>query len=228
MNTSASRILLVLTVGGLIGLSCEKPATPNVAPAITSFNLPDTVRAWSEETLSCTASDPDSDEISYNWTCSAGSLRSSTRATAVWFAPFSSGSATITLTVRDDSGASNTKNGTVVVLPVTTTLIDWSGLVEAGDYRQWATGYIYAGYTVSGSFSVDAHDITFMMMTTANYEVWRLGYPSYRALIEVDSSMGSNFSVVVPKTDKYSFILDNTHHAHTDSSAHLFVQLTTP
>jgi hypothetical protein len=227
MNQFASRIMILFVIGGLIGLSCDKPTTPNSAPTITALALPDTVDASGDATLTCTASDPDSGALAYEWTCSAGSLVPTTGTAVVWTAPESSGSATITVTVRDDSAASDTASGTVAIKAVTATIIDWNGLVEAGDYKLWSSSYLPAGYTVHGSFSVDAHDITFLMLDSTNYQLWRFD-SSYTALIEVKESPGSGFSAVVPMRAGYHFIMDNRYNVYTDSSAHLLVQTTSP
>ena len=225
MNQVAIRILLVLTVGGLIGLSCTK-STPNRPPTITSLDLPDSVNASSDDTLNCVASDPDGGAISYNWTCSAGSIVPRTGAMVVWYAPESSGTATITVTVVDDSGASDTASGTAVVTPDTTTIFDWYGTVAAGDIELLTRSHITAGYTVSGSFSVVAHRMSFLVLDSSNYASWRFNQ-SYNAVVEVDTSAGSNFSAVIPATGAYHFILDNTYNAEADS-AHLFVRQASP
>ena len=227
MNQFAGRIMIVLIIGGLISLSCEEPTTPNRAPTITALALPDTIDASGDATLICTASDPDSGALAYEWTCSAGTLVPTTGVAVVWTAPESSGSATITVTVRDDSAASDTASGTVAIKAVTATFIDWDGMVEAGDYKLWSSNYIPGGYTVHGSFSVDAHDITFLMLDSANYQLWRFD-SSYTALVKVEQSAGSGFSVVAPMGAGYHFILDNRYNVYTDSSAHLLVQTTSP
>jgi hypothetical protein len=226
MNKFAIRIMLVLTIGGLVGLSCDKPSTPNRAPTITSLVLPDSVGAGNDETLNCIASDPDSTALAYNWTCSSGLLQSTTGSTVVWTAPDSSGTATISVTVLDDSGASDAGSGTVTVNPVTTTILDWDGSVAAGDARIW-TSTIPANYAVSGSFSAGDQDITFLMLDAYNYQRWR-NDSSYTAMAEIENSAGSDFSAMVSATGAYHFILDNTDNADADSSAHLFVQQTSP
>jgi hypothetical protein len=224
MNTFVSRIMLVLTVGGLIGLSCKQ--TPNRAPIITSLDLPDSVNATVDATFSCTASDSDGDPLAYDWTCSTGLLQSKTGTAVEWTAPESSGVATITVTVTDTCGASDTSSGTVIVNPVTAIIVDWHGAVAAGDIGLW-TSSILAGYTVSGSFSAVGQDITFLMLDSSNYESWRFAQP-YDALVKVEKSAGSDFSTVVPTNGVYRFVLDNTYNATADTSVHLFVERTSP
>ena len=164
--------------------------------------------------------------MSYNWTCSSGALWSTTGSAVVWTAPDTSGAATMTVIVRDSSGASDTASGTVTVNPIIATIIDWDSLVAAGDIRIW-TSSIPAGYTVSGSFSVAGQDITFLVLDSSNYQSWR-NDSSYVAMIKVDSSAGSSFSTVVPTRGFYHFILDNTYNVSADTAVHLFVQTTSP
>lgn len=227
MKAAAYRIMLALAVGGLVVLGCEQATHPNRAPTITALDIPTEIDASLDATLRCTATDPDTDALAYNWTCSAGDLQSTTGSAVVWTAPESSGTATITVTVRDDSGAADTMSGTVAINAVTTTLVDWTGEVAGGDYRFWSSSYIPARYTVSGSFSAQPLDITFLMLDSANYQKWRFLQP-YDAVIKVEQSTGSNFSAVVTVGTGYHFILDNMHNTGADTAVHLVVQQTSP
>jgi len=226
MNKPASLIIPVLTIAALAVLSCEPAPTSNSAPTITALTLPTEVDAGVDATFSCTATDPDSEALAYNWTCSSGLLQSATGSTVVWTAPETSGTAAITVTVFDDSGASDTASGTVTVKPVTTTIVDWSGVVAAGDY-ELQTRYIWAGHAISGSFSAAGQTITFLVLDSINYPGWR-GSQSYSALVKVDSSPGSDFSAVIPADGNYHFILDNMYNTAADTAVHLLVQRTSP
>jgi hypothetical protein len=62
--------------------------------------------------LTCVASDPDGDELSYEWSSSGGDV-SGTGAVAKWIAPEEAGIYDITVVVSDDYGRSDTK-----VLPI--------------------------------------------------------------------------------------------------------------
>jgi hypothetical protein len=68
MNTPVIRIIVLVCIVGLVGLSCKTPAVNN-APTITALDLPSSVEAGNDATFSCTASDPDGDVLTYNWTC---------------------------------------------------------------------------------------------------------------------------------------------------------------
>ena len=227
MNKPVSRIIVMLIVAGLVGLSCKQTPPVNSAPTITALDLPDSVDAGNDATFTCTATDPDGDPLGYNWTSSAGLLQSKTGTAVVWTAPDTSGAATITVMVQDSSGASDTSSGTVTVNPITTTIIDWDGSVAAGDIQLW-TSNIRAGYTASGSFSVDGgQDITFLVLDSTNYQSWRFNQ-SYDALVKVERSAGASFSAVVPTMGLYHFILDNMYNVSADTAVHLFVQTTSP
>lgn len=227
MRAFAYRIMLVLAAGGLVVLGCKQTAHPNHAPIITALDLPSEIDASVDATVSCTASDPDTDALAYNWTCTAGEFQSTTGSAVVWTAPESSGTVTMTVTVRDDSGAADTMSGTIVVKAVTTVLFDWTGAVNGGDYKLLSSSYIPAGYTVSGSFSASPLDITFLMLDSANYQRWRLD-SSYVALAKVERSAGSDFSAVITAGAGYHFILDNQYNVNPDTTVHLLVRQTSP
>jgi hypothetical protein len=227
MRAFAYRIVLVLTVVGLVVPGCKPNTNPNDAPTITSLELPSEIDASVDATLRCTASDPDTDALAYHWMCTAGDFQSTTGSAVVWTAPESSGTATITVTVQDDSGAADTMSGTIVVNAVTTTLVDWTGAVDGGDYKLFSSGYIPARYTVSGSFSARPLDITFLMLDSANYAKWRFLQP-YEAIIKVEQSTGSSFSAAIAVGNGYHFILDNQYNVAPDTSVHLLIQQTSP
>jgi len=227
MNTSVIRVTALLFIVGLVVLSCEETPAENHAPTITALELPTNVNAGTDATFSCTASDPDGDPLSYNWTCSSGSLQSTTGSAVYWTSPETSGVATIAVMVRDSSGASDSSSGTVTVDKIVSTIIDWDGAVDGYSFQQWYIK-VLTGYTVSGSFSADGQDITFLVLDDANYQKWQFQDTTYEGLVRVDSSAGSDFSAVVPATAFYHFILDNQYKATADTTVHLLVQSTSP
>ena len=225
MNTPVIRIAVLVCIVGLVGLSC-KTAAVNQAPTITGLNMPDSVDAGNDATFSCTASDPDGDPLTYDWTCSSGSLLSTTAKTVGWTAPETSGAVTIAVVVRDSSGASDTSSGTVTVDPLVTTIIEWDSAVAALSYRIWHQ-YVPAGYTVSGSFSAGGQFITFLVLDSLDYQKWGFHLP-YTGMVKVDSSAGSSFSTVIPATALYHFVLDNQYNDSAVTAVHLTVQTTSP
>jgi hypothetical protein len=81
----------------------------NNAPTITSL-IADAVWTTASGSLqvTCTASDPDGDELSYDWTASAGHI-SGTGAAVNWTAPQAVGEYDVTVVVGDGHGGSATK-----------------------------------------------------------------------------------------------------------------------
>jgi len=159
VSVSAAAITYTLLVfGGTVGLNCHKA---NQNPVIEALNAPSSVDAGANATLSCSASDPDGDALTYNWTCTSGSLSSASGASVTWTAPGTSGSSTVNITVHDGRGGSDARGKSITVSPVTTTIIDWDGQVAARQALYW-TNYIQSGYRISGNLSVDNYDISFL------------------------------------------------------------------
>jgi len=218
-------IFIILTALLSFLLSC-KSILPNRPPVIEDISGPDAIGVDGNVTLRCIASDPDKDPLDYAWTCTAGILSSSTGQVVVWYAPGASGSATVSVTVRDGRGGSDTRSKTITINRVTTTVIDWDGQILAGYYVYWPE-YFQAGYTVSGNFWVDYYDINFLILDAANYENW-CNNQSYQYVVRISRSAGSSFSATIPTSGNYYVILDNTFSIFTDKFAHLFLQKTSP
>jgi hypothetical protein len=89
---------------------------PNTAPTIESLVAD---AAWTLPSgsiqLTCDASDPDNDELSYEWTATGGVI-SGTGAAVNWTAPQEVGVYYITVVVRDRHGASDTRTLPVSVV----------------------------------------------------------------------------------------------------------------
>jgi hypothetical protein len=226
MNMTVIRIVVLLFIAGLVGFNCESPGE-NHDPTITALDLPDSVEVGTDATFSCTASDPDGDVLSYNWTSSRGTLLSTTTKTVGWTAPGTSGTSIITVVVQDSSGASDTSSGTVAVTPLVQTIIDWDGPVDAYSVQVWHKS-IPAGYTVSGSFTANGQLITFLVLDSANYTRWGFPDSAYVGLFEADSSLGANFQATIPQLGIYHFVLDNLHGKSAVSAVHLTVQSSSP
>jgi len=76
----------------------------NHPPVIESLNAePSPVRQGNTATITCVASDPDGDELSYLWSASRGNV-SGEGSTVTWTSPNGCGSFTIGLTVEDGRG----------------------------------------------------------------------------------------------------------------------------
>lgn len=79
----------------------EVTEAPNLPPVISHLAAdPSTVTAEGAVSLTCIASDADGDSLSYEWTCTGGSI-TGTGSTEIWTAPSAAGEYTVTCTVSD-------------------------------------------------------------------------------------------------------------------------------
>jgi hypothetical protein len=94
--------VVVVTTVLLLSLSCT--TSTNNQPIITGLE-PDAegVVPLGNLQVVCTASDPDGDELSYDWSASAGEI-DGTGDTVTWVAPASEGSYSVTVEVTDGRG----------------------------------------------------------------------------------------------------------------------------
>lgn len=84
------------------------PMLANHQPAIISVGAqPENVIPSGNCQILCDATDPDGDELSYNWSASGGEITEQ-GATVIWTAPYLQGSYNITLTVTDGRGGEDT------------------------------------------------------------------------------------------------------------------------
>lgn len=90
-----------------ITIIMEASDAPNSAPVIVSLTAdPDEVLLSGTSTVTCIAYDPDAEQITYEWSCSDGSL-SGTGASAEWTAPAYPDSCTVTCIVKDASDSTS-------------------------------------------------------------------------------------------------------------------------
>lgn len=199
---------------------------PNRPPAIQEVRGSASVSAGSNASYECIASDPDGDSLTYSWTCTRGRLSSSSGRTVIWTAPDSSCSAVLTVEVRDGRGGRASDVKPVTVTRVYRTHLDTSGVyIAAGGSAAWYMT-VKAGYTAYGNFSVPQHGITFMVVDSVNYYRW-YNRQSYSYLVRYYDSGGTAYSVVIPTTRRYYFVLDNRHSLVTPKYASLSIKTMT-
>jgi hypothetical protein len=215
-------LLLAVTVGLIV--RCAKQNRP---PQIASISGPDSIQADGNCALTCNASDPDGDSLTYAWTCERGHCTPATGRTVNWYAPDTSGNVIIIATVQDPHGATDQSTKMISVTRVTTTHLDTNGIYIPAGSSQAFYLTCKVGHTASGSFSVPQYGITFMVLDSSNYDKW-VNNQTYTYLVQYYKSAGSSYSVVIPATQCYYFLLDNTFSILTPKYASLSIYTTTP
>lgn len=150
-------IVLAIIIA-IAGTSCKKDAA-NSSPVITSVLVnPGSVNANSTATVTVTATDPDGDGLTYSYTPNGGAI-SGSGASAVWTAPSTEGSYSVSVTVTDGKGGSATMSGSLVVLPtaayipvfsstsiaIDATTIDFYITCTSDDYNLVKVDVVYPG-----------------------------------------------------------------------------------
>lgn len=91
------------------------PAPVNNPPVISSLTADQqVVQPSGKVLLTCLASDPESDNLSYNWTASGGVLEGSANSVS-WIAPNNPGSYKVTVTVSDGKGGSARQDALITI-----------------------------------------------------------------------------------------------------------------
>jgi len=102
--------------GGITQATLALSVVSNLDPVISSLVAdPATVQPNASSTITCVASDPDSDVLNYSWKASGGSITGA-GSTVTWIAPGIVGQFTITVTVDDGRGGQTGDNASVTVL----------------------------------------------------------------------------------------------------------------
>jgi hypothetical protein len=112
-------VVLLVAVTVAAGACTSKKA--NQSPTIGSLvAVPTSLVPGGGSTVTCTASDPDGDTLSYAWTCNGGAV-SGTGAQVTWVAPSAANSYSVTVTVSDGKGGTvNSSVSVAVAVPTPT------------------------------------------------------------------------------------------------------------
>lgn len=114
MKDKLIRIALV-TAGAVLLLASSCTTATNRLPAITDLEAgAEWIAPSSSIQLTCTASDPDGDELNYEWTATGGAI-SGIGAAVNWTAPGEVGMYDITVMIDDGHGGSDTAFLTLTV-----------------------------------------------------------------------------------------------------------------
>ncbi len=231
--------LLTLTLCCMIGLTCKpggrglRGLLPNHSPVIAGLSGPSSVAVGDTAVLTCNAKDPDGDRLSFSWSCTNGTLSSASGPSTAWMPPGVSGSASVTVTVRDGRGGTDTQTRTMSVRQATADVLNWNGAVKARDYATWDSR-LPEGARLNGTFSVDVHDINVYVFDDENYSRFRANNPRMRTgqkstpLVSRERMEHGAFEVVVPHAGVYHIVLDNRYSWTTDKFCHIIVKATSP
>jgi hypothetical protein len=114
MNKRRLPIIIGIVVVVVVLVVVFDTLLANHQPAIASLTAPERVVPSGSCQIVCNATDRDGDDLSYNWSASAGELNGE-GASVTWIAPDSIGSYNITVTVTDGRGNNITQQRTIVV-----------------------------------------------------------------------------------------------------------------
>ena len=167
----------------------------NHRPAIASIEAePGPVLPSESCQIVCTASDPDGDELSYNWSASGGEINGE-GATVTWTAPNSAGSYNVTVTVTDGRGGEVMNQVTITVRankpPYITSLVadaDW--ITPSGSIQVTCTASDPDGDELSYEWSTTGGNIT----GTGSEVIWTAPEEvgMYDITVVVEDSQGKN------------------------------------
>ena len=140
--------ITVKVIDGLGGEDIDSVAIAvrtNDAPAIVGLTAD---AGWTTPSgnlqLTCTASDPDEDELSYDWSASGGDI-SGTGPAVSWTAPETTGTYNLTVVVKDTYGDSATRTMTVSVLTGQPPIIETLLITAEHCYLKQYSGGHYVG-----------------------------------------------------------------------------------
>jgi predicted DCC family thiol-disulfide oxidoreductase YuxK len=216
----------IFVVGCKPGGGGLRTLLPNHNPVVATLSAPSSADVGDTATLTCDASDPDRDPLTFSWSCSDGKLSSMSGQSTTWSTPDVSGSAQITVTVRDGRGGMDTQTRTVGIRQVIAEILNWNGAVRARDYATWDSR-LPAGSKLNGSFSVDVHDINLFVFDDEGYARFRNGLSS-SPLVRRERMEHGSFEVVIPHEGLYHIVVDNRYSWFTDKFCRIVVKATSP
>jgi len=102
-------IVVVITLLSLAG--CSQNSLPQLTNLVAQ---PASIARGEASSLTCEASDPDGDTLTYSWTSTGGSI-SGTGSTVTWTAPATVGTYTVTVSVSDGKEGTATRSVSITV-----------------------------------------------------------------------------------------------------------------
>jgi hypothetical protein len=138
INTAKKRVDKVDEKVGVIKKAATTTIVSNRSPIIASIVAnPTTLSTGAVSAITCSASDPDGDTLSYLWSAASGTI-SGAGSTINWTAPASSSTYVISVTVSDGHGASVQASTTVAatrgnIAPVITSVVPNPIAISTGE-----------------------------------------------------------------------------------------------
>jgi hypothetical protein len=197
-------VLLLLVLAG-----CQQPKEP---PVISSLDGRPSVEARDSIDYTCNAIDPNLSPLSFSWSQEGGRLGWDWGRSARWFAPESSGTGLIRVTVTNEDGLSASDSLVLTVRAETADVLFWDAAVKAGDFQSWADT-VRAGYRIYGSCGSDSGRLHLKVMDDSNFTRWANGQSATPLRDSIMSDKGANFSVRINAPGLYHIIIDNKHGA---------------
>jgi hypothetical protein len=115
-NWIAFTICLILV--SLTVISCtpevEPPPPENTEPVIHYIKAPTETLPLTTSEVDCVATDADSDNLTYEWTCTGGTLLGDGES-IIWNSPQAAGSYDVNVMVADGKGGEATESATIIV-----------------------------------------------------------------------------------------------------------------
>jgi hypothetical protein len=111
-------LVTILVLMGMMSCATPAPETPpppvNTAPVIHYIKAPAETLPQTTSQIDCVATDADSDNLTYAWSCTGGTIMGSGDS-IVWNSPQNAGSYDLSVVVTDGKGGEATESATIVV-----------------------------------------------------------------------------------------------------------------
>jgi hypothetical protein len=154
-------VIMVIVVAAVLFLAPSCTTSTNHPPVIASLEVePENVITLESCQITCNATDPDGDALSYEWAATGGNI-SGTGAVVNWTAPQEAGTYNITVVVKDGYGGEDTRFVPIMALapPSIENLIVTAqephylkaSYTDGCDYDVWATKVYYIACIASNT-----------------------------------------------------------------------------
>jgi hypothetical protein len=194
-------------------------------PVIWRFRGDTLVKALDSAEYECRTWTRGKHGVVHTWGASRGRLAWDYGTLVRWYAPETSGTASLWVTAVNEWDYVDSDTLQVRVIPVRSTVLSYEGAVKPSSYREWRDS-LRAGYLLEGEFRVDTNTVSFFILDSADRVRWA-GNDSFEGLVSTAPTEGDTFEVVVRNTGWYSMIVDNRH-GQIEKGIQVRVYKTTP